>query len=1459
VTGWSRGSPLPPPSAQCDDQFVVGDVVAGVSVAPVRVSLLTSGPQLTHLVFVVHHITCDGWSIGLLASDLSTAYRARSVGSAPDWAPLPVQYADYAIWQQTLLGSEQQPSDLAAEQIQYWTASLTGSPELINLPLDRPRPPVASYRGRTTELIISPALHGELVELAREQGCTMFMVLHAALAAVLSAYGAGQDIVLGTAFAGRNNHALEPVVGFFIDTLVLRTDFSGDPTFGELLERVRDTDLDAYSHQDVPFERVVHALKPERSSAYHPLFQVFFTYDDGIAADQLRLPGLATTRLPEPVNTAKFDLSVDFIHQHPETGRPAGMQAIFEYATDLFDPETVERLGQRLLRFLTAVTIDPDEPISRISLLTGAERRLQLEEWNGPVQIEPPLDLLARIRQIAEERPQAIAVSGQADEISYNELVGMAAKIAEDLVAAGAEPDTLVAVLSHRTPRYVTAVLGVLGAGCGFMPVDVDTSVSRAAQMLEDGQVGLLMVEADLLDRAESIAAATAHPVRVLLPGSGHADPSALALRGYWDELAYAVFTSGSTGRLKGVLVPHRGLANHLRAVIDLYKLDEQDALVFNAPLTFDVSVWQALTLLAVGGRVHTVDDELARDPVALAETCANRGVTLLQIVPSLLRVLLDACDAYPRLVDRISGLRLMLAHGEELPPDLVARWDRRVPGVPLVNVYGPAECSDDVSIAMLDPDQVGRCGRVTIGRPLINTFVFVLDDQLRLVPAGVTGELYVSGAGLARGYAGRAALTAERFIANPFGLPGERMYRTGDLARWNSSGELEFLGRADGQVKVRGFRIEPAEIEHHLQAVPGVDQVAAIVREDRPGDRRLVAYYTPDGQVPLDDHRGLKAAAEQSMPNYMVPSAFIELDAMPLTGNGKLDRRALPAPEYTGGAGREPSTAAEHQVRAMFSEVLGVNEVTADDDFFELGGHSLLATRLLNRIRVVMGAEASIRDLFDAPTVAGLADTLVTRTRSFRPVLRRRTSQRDLLIPLSYPQRGLWFLNQLSPADTSYHVRLTWRFSGELDDVALHRALRDVVLRHGSLRTVFPEIDGQPEQRVRALAELGPLLRCTDITDEEVAAAEEQTVARAFNLGQDIPLRAELLRTRPHEGLLILVVHHVAFDGWSESIFCRDLSLAYAARAAGGAPEWPELLVHYTDYAHWQHELLGAQEDPDSLLARQLTYWQNRLNGMPQEAGLAAGHRTAPSGLSRTSTFRIDAANHLGMTALAQRTGTTLFMVVHAALAAAITELGSETDLPLGTVVSGRSDEALNQLVGYFTNTVVLRTDTSGNPTFTELLRRVREVDLAAFTNQDIPFEKVVAALNPSRKRVGSPLFQIMFSLAERAVPMLAVDGVYFEYQQRDNTTAKFDLEVLFEEEFSSAGEPRGIAGFIEYRTDKFDVDLVDSLAVAVVRMLDAVIPDPDIRIEAIFDRAGATDRQAVVVVNKSERAGNA
>ncbi|MDT8916006.1 non-ribosomal peptide synthetase [Amycolatopsis sp. PS_44_ISF1] len=960
---------------------------------PARAELLLTGHGDRVLVLAMHHIASDGWSTRSLVLDLAEAYRSRLERHPPAWTPLPVQYADYSLWQRQTMGSADDPASLLSSQIAFWRKALAGMPQQTALPLDRPRPAVPSYRGETVDFLLPPDLHRATLALASSTGCTLFMVLQAAVAVTLQACGAGDDIPLGTVVAGRADESLDELVGFFVNTLILRTDLSGDPTFRQLLDRVRKIALEAYAHQDTPFERLVEVLNPERSAAYHPLFQVLIALDDGFGRQPLRLPGVKVEKWPESVDTAKFDLSVDFEVSRNSSGEPQELRVILEYAEDLFDRGTVVAMGDRLQRVLGQATTDIDRRLSDFDLLVRDERRHLLTEWNGPDRSYEELALFEIVRRIAKDQPDAVAVSDTRGDLTYRELVEYAGQVACAAQGAGAGPDAVMGIVSDRSPLFVAAALGLLASGSAYMPIDVGTPAARAGQMLSDAGAECLFFAPELRAHAERVVDATDHKVQLLQLDEAQAKdtwqvPDALPHPG---QLAYVVFTSGSTGRPKGVLVPHQGLANHLAAVVELYNLDEHDTMAFNAPLTFDVSIWQTLTMLVAGGRVHVVDEPTSRDPVAMVHCLADHGVTLVQIVPTMLGGILDALDAGEITSESVRGLRLMLVHGEELPADLLARWFRSFPDIPLVNVYGPAECSDDVTISVMEENPLGRSVRAPIGSPLSNVGVYVLDGGLRLVPVGVVGELYVSGAGVGRGYIGRAALTAERFVACPFGGSGARMYRTGDLVRWTADGVLEFVGRSDDQVKIRGFRIEPGEIEQVLRGVPGVQQAVVVVREDRPGDQRLVAYYARDVGSDVDEAE-LQAAATSVLPGHMVPSVFVLLEEIPLNSNEKVDRTALPAPAATGREGRAPRSSREEVLCELFADVLGLERVGIDDGFFELGGHSLLATKLLARIRSSLRAEASMRDLFDAPTVARLSEALEVSRNPARPALRRRT-----------------------------------------------------------------------------------------------------------------------------------------------------------------------------------------------------------------------------------------------------------------------------------------------------------------------------------------------------------------------------------------------------------------------------------------------------------------------------------
>ncbi|MFB7658184.1 MULTISPECIES: condensation domain-containing protein, partial [unclassified Streptomyces] len=769
-------------------------------------------------------------------------------------------------------------------------------------------------------------------------------------------------------------------------------------------------------------------------------------------------------------------------------------------------------------------------------------------------------------------------------------------------------------------------------------------------------------------------------------------------------------------------------------------------------------------------------------------------------------------------------------------------------PNVTILNEYGPTETTVGCTTHQINPNDPIHDGVVVIGRPMDGVRMYVLDKHLRPAPIGIAGEVYIAGDLLARGYTGRPDLTSERFVADPFGEPGTRMYRTGDLMRWNADGVLEFVSRVDDQVKIRGFRIEPGEVSAALMSYEGVEQVAVIVREDQPGDKRLTAYVVSGDGAPAVDLTRLREHAHDFLPEYMVPSAFVTLDALPLTSNGKLDTKALPAPEQAGGQGGAPRTPQEEILCGLFADVLGLPAVGIDDDFFGLGGHSLLATRLTSRIRSVLRADLSIRTVFEHPTVAGLA-RLITEsasdTRTGRPAVV--VADRPAAPPLSFAQQRLWFLNQLDRTSATYNVPLALRLSGDLDVEALRAAVADVLMRHESLRTLFPQTEGRPRQHV--LPDVSAQLPVTRVSEEELPAALSAEARRGFDLGVATPVRTRLFTTGDSEAVLLLVVHHIAADGWSMAPLARDLSAAYAARVAGRAPAWEPLPAQYIDYALWQRTLLGNEDDPGSLVSAQLEFWKRELDGIPAGIDLPVDRRGESVSYDRAGSvpLRVPAHLHERLDALARQQGTSMFMVVQAAFAVLLSKLGAGTDIPIGTPVAGRSDEALNDLVGFFVNTLVLRTDLSENPTFSELLSRVRESDLAAYAHQDLPFERLVEVLNPERSLDRHPLFQVMIMFQNNDRASLALPGLHVSQEPLDFTVSKFDLSLAISERRGQSGDCEGMEGSLDYRADLFDAATVEAMAERLVHVLSSVAEDPGSRLDGL-DVLASAERSAVL-----------
>ncbi|MER6031536.1 amino acid adenylation domain-containing protein [Streptomyces sp. NPDC001851] len=938
---------------------------------PLRVTVLRLDEHDHVLSVVMHHIMSDGWSMGPFLRDLSTAYAARCEGAVPEWEPLPVQYADYVLWQRQVLGSADDPDSVLAQQLAFWRGALAGAPELLELPVDRPRPAVASHRGATVRFSVDAGTHSGLVALARETDVTLFMVVQAALAVLLSRLGAGTDIPLGTAVAGRTDEALDDLVGFFVNTLVLRTDVSGDPTFRELLARVRETDLAAYAHQDVPFERVVEAVNPGRSLSHAPLYQVTLILQN-TEGGKLTLPGLSTGFVGDPSNGAKVDLAFSVRETRTEQGEPAGLEGMLEYATDLFDPGTARTLTERLTRVITQVARDGEQRTGRLEILAHDERRELIGSGSGTGRAVPVATFPDLFQAQVARTPDRPAVQAGGVTLSYRELNERANRLARLLVARGAGPEKYVAVALPRAETLIETVIAVLKTGAVYLPLDLEYPAERLAAMLSDAPPALLVTTGAAAARLPRTPAAEDVPLLLL------DDPAVDALRAAQSATdlddtarlaplrvahpAYTIFTSGSTGRPKGVVVTHTGLASLAANQAAHYGAGTGSRVLQFASPSFDVSMAE-LCISVLSGGCLVVPERTPAGP-ELGALLAEHRISHLLIAPSVLAEV-------PRTP--LPDLRTVITGAETCSRELAAFWGRdRL----LINAYGPTEATCDVSFTPHDP--ASTTGATLIGRPIDGVRVHVLDRHLQPVPYGVTGELYVSGRGLARGYLDRA-LTAQRFVANPYGPPGDRMYRTGDLAEWDADGRLRFRGRADTQVKVRGFRVETGEVEAALTRCAGVARAVVMVREDRPGDQRLVGYVQPDpaARTPLVP-AALRAEVAELLPAYMVPGAFVVVGDWPLTPNGKLDRRALPAPApVTGRSTRPPRSPQEELLCRLFAEVLGAQDVGVDDNFFELGGHSLLAARLVSRVGAVLGRTPALRDVFAAPTPARLAAQL--------------------------------------------------------------------------------------------------------------------------------------------------------------------------------------------------------------------------------------------------------------------------------------------------------------------------------------------------------------------------------------------------------------------------------------------------------------------------------------------------
>ncbi|MEU2036932.1 amino acid adenylation domain-containing protein, partial [Nocardia amamiensis] len=1402
------------------------------------------------LAMVVHHISADGSSLVPLSRDLMVAYAARIAGAAPDWTPLPVQYADYSIWQHEVLGSEDDADSRAAQQIAYWRRTLAGLPEQLDLPTDRPRPAVQSFAGGKVEVRVDAATHQALVDLAHDHGATLFMVVHTAFAVLLARLARTDDIAIGTPIAGRGEAVLDDLIGMFVNTLVFRTRIDAGEPFTELLLRQRDADIEAFANADVPFERLVEVLDPVRSTARHPLFQVGFSFQN-LAEAALELPGLTVAGLDLNTGLSQFDLHLIVADSYTESGAAAGINGFLTYAADLFDASTADTIVARLSRVLETVARAPKTAVGEMAILGEAERADILVRRNATQRAaELPATLASLLDATVANSPHAVAVvadaPGGATELTYGELDARANRLARHLISLGVGPESRVVLAVPRSVDLLVAMYATAKAGGAYVPVDPEQPAERTRYILEavDPVCVLAGTEFDTeiapVLRVHELDLAGLDPMPI-----SDAD-RIVPLRP--DHTAYVIFTSGSTGRPKGVAVAHEAIVNQLRWKNLEFGLDAADAILLKTAATFDLSVWEFWSAAVCGGRLIIAAPDGHRDPAYLTELMAREWVTTLHVVPSMLEALLTA--GLPDSLWRV------LAIGEALPAALAQRFVREHPRTELFNLYGPTEAAVSVtSHRVTEADDA----TVPIGVPEWNNQVYVLDGRLQPVPDGVVGEMYLAGAQLARGYFAQATLTAERFVADPFGS-GERMYRTGDLAVWNRAGELEYRGRGDFQLKIRGFRVEPGEIEATLLTVPEIAQAVVTTRTDAHTGDRLVAYLVPSGHTADLDVAQVKSVLGAVLPSYMVPSAFVVLDALPLTVNGKLDRPALPEPEFAPAVYRAPSTPIEEIVAGIYADLLGADQVGAEDDFFALGGNSLLATQVAARLGTALDTTVAVRALFEAPTVAGLA--LLAEQRAGTggrraPVAGPRPEQ----IPLSPAQQRMWFLNQFDTTSAVDNIPVAVRLTGPLDVTALRQAVVDLVARHETLRTRYPQTSAGPVQQVLDPSDVPIDLLPKRIGAEQVGQEIRDVVTKGFDVTVELPFRTALLRLSDTDHVLVLVAHHISADGWSMGPLTRDVMVAYAAHAAGVSPDWSPLALQYADYSLWQHSVLGSEDDPHSLIAQQIEYWRSTLAGLPDELPVPTD-RLRPGVQSFSGGrvgFTIDADLYRELRALAQAQNATLFMVVHAAFAVLLARLSATDDIAIGTPVAGRGEPEFDDMIGMFVNTLVLRTQVPGSLTFEELLARTRSTDLQAFAHADLPFERLVELLNPQRSTARHPLFQVSLTFDNLPEKRLELPGLRVEAVDFEVGTAKFDLSLAVRENSAALEDGHDVGMFAEFSfaTDLFDDATVRDFAERFRRILAAVAADPTVAVGDI-DLLSTSER-AIVLGESTSRNGSA
>jgi amino acid adenylation domain-containing protein len=1401
-----------------------------------RVTVFHLGNDRYILLFVMHHMISDGSSLEILLRELSIIYSAFAAKRPSPLPELPIQYVDFTLWQR-----ERMAEGFYRSQLEYWKRKLRTIPPLIDLPTDYPRPAAQTYRGGRHTFSVPVKILEALKDFSRRQEVTLFITVLTAFKVLLHRFSNQQTIVVGVPVAGRNEMELEEIIGFFVNMLVLPTDFSGNPSFMKLLRRVRENTLEAYSHQDLPFDKLVEELRPERHLSRSPLFQVMIQERSPTTKSTEQLAGLTLEEFEFETGIAKYDLALDF------TEKSNGLFCLFRYNLDLFKPASIRQMAERFRTLLGAIVENPTERISDLAVMAQSDQDLLLKHHRATSSASVSVSTVSQLFEAQVGRsPDALAVVFAESAWTYRELNDRANQLATRLKRLGVGPDILVGLCLRRSPEVLAAILGVWKAGGAYVPLDPQLPKSRLAHILQDTEIGLLVAQKSLLSELPIY-----HGKIVLVDGCGETEVAQL-YNGRGDSaagrenLAYVMYTSGSTGKPKGVMTCHGGAVDYLSCLPQAYRFGSSDIVLQLPSFSFDASVRDLIGPLVAGARVVMVDENEATNPSALVSKIKQQRVTcLFSVVPVMLRALVD-CST-----DGLASLGLVLVSGEPLPLELCRRARERFgPGALLVNQYGPTE-STMTSTYYPVGDSESDGDIAPIGRPISTANIYILDQYLNLSPPGVPGELCTEGTGLARGYLNAPDLTAEKFIPNPFSrIPGSRLYRTGDLARLRDDGTIEFSGRIDHQVKVRGYRIELGEVEAALREFPQIGECVVAARDDGLGGKYLVAYIARDGNTALD-RAEIGSFLRQTLPGYMVPSQFCFLDQLPLTPNRKVDRNALPNPEELAVKPElmnEPRTPIQTALAAIWHDVLNPNRLSIYDNFFNLGGHSLHATQVMSRINSCFHIDLPLRRLFEAPTIASLArcieeETLSTTTASapLRAVVRRQQ------FPLSFAQQRLWFLAQLEPFSPVYNIAAALRASGPMDVATLERSLNEIVRRHESLRTSFSSVDGEPFQCIASSVSARiPLIDLTSLAETERESEALRIVTdeagRSFDLAEAPLLRLRVLRLDKTEHILLLTMHHITSDGWSLDILFRELSALYAASLGGFPSPLPDLPIQYADFALWQREWLTGE-----VLEKQIAYWRQKLQGSPSMLQLPTNRstRSIQSFKGSRQLLTLPGSLREALCDLSRTEGVTLFMTLLSGFQVLLHRYSGEEDIVIGSPIANRNRSEIEPLIGFFANTLVLRGDLSGNPTFRQLLKRTSEVCLEAYAHQDLPFEKLVEELEPRRDLTRNPLFQVMFVFQKDPVPALKIAGLTFRPLRVERDLVKFDLSLAIVD-----GEE--LRAVLVYNTELFDQLTVRRMLGHWQSLLERIAVGPDRKISALSVLAEQERNQLLLEWNR-------